>query len=222
MDERLRICLWMVGGGGLGAILGGTFGALTGVLHAQSGGAAGTGFGRRVADAFARTAEEEVSPARRAAMSGAADGFLFLGLLGLVAGALLGASGRSADELLLPALGGAMVLVGGAVFFGVLALAMTRIGVWAVIDVFACGLLGSLLAGILLGADRCLLGTLPGLLIGLIFSFLRGRYAPTFRPPQVGKPVARFRSDAETDITGPPHHRPGRDAFRQPDASDEQ
>jgi hypothetical protein len=221
MDERLRICLWMISGGGLGAVLGGAFGALTGALYAQSGGAAGTGFGRRVADSFARTAEEEVSPVRRAALIGAADGFLFLGIVGALAGVLLATVGH-ADPLQLGTVAlGSTLLVGMAAFFGVLAYGMARNGVWAVLWVFAGGLLGSFLAGVLLGADNCLVGTIPGLLSGLIFSLARGLYAPTFRSPRIGKPAARLRADTETDITGRPPHRPGDDTFRKPDAGDE-
>ena len=222
MDERLRLCLWMVSGGGLGAVLGGAFGALTGALYAQSGGAAGTGFGRRVADAFARTAEKEVSPVRRAAITGAADGFLFLGIVGMLAGVLAATVGHADPRWLGMAALGSALLVGTAAFFGVLAYGMARNGVWAVIWVFAGGLLGSFLAGILLGADRCLLGTIPGLLAGLICSFVRGTYAPTFRSPKIGKPVPRLRSDAQTDITGPPHRHSDGDAFRKPGSSPEE
>jgi hypothetical protein len=125
MDERLRICLWMVGGGAVGLVLGGVFGGLTGALFAQSGHTAGTGLARRIADSFARTAEHELSPLRRAVLIGATDGILFLGILGLIAGVLLGMSGRSADELLLPALVGSVALVGGAIIFGMLAYVLT-------------------------------------------------------------------------------------------------
>ena len=220
MDERLRICLWMISGGGLGAVLGGAFGALTGALYAQSGGAAGTGFGRRVADAFVRTAEEEVSPLRRAALTGAADGFLFLGIVGTVAGVLIATVGHADPRWLGSVALGSALLVGTAAFFGVLAYGMARNGVWAVLWVFVGGLFGSLLAGILLGADHCLVGTIPGLLTGLIFSFVRGLYAPTFRSPRLGKPTSRLRSDAETDITGRPHRRSEDGTFRKPDPGD--
>lgn len=221
MDERLYICLGMVSGCALGSVLGGVFGGLASALYAQSGGSAGTGFGRRVADAFARAEERELSPVRQAAISGAADGILFLGLLGVVVGALLGMSGRPAGELLLSAGVGSAVLVGGAAFFGVLAYSMARNGVWAVLYVFAGGLLGSFVAGILLGADNCLLGTIPGLLAGQTLSLVGGRYAPTFRSPHVGKAVPRRRSNTKTDITGPLHRHPGADAFRKPDPSKE-
>ncbi|HEY7428953.1 MAG TPA: hypothetical protein VH682_32280 [Gemmataceae bacterium] len=220
MDERLGISLWMVSGGGLGTVLGGVFGGLAGALYAQSGGAAGTGFGRRVADAFARAEGRGLSPVRQAAICGAADGVLFLGLLGVLAGTLLGLSGRPVGELLLPAGVGSVVLVGGAVFFGVLAYGMARNGVWAVLYVFAGGLLGSFAAGILLGADNCLLGAIPGLFAGLALSLVGGRYAPTFRSPRVGKAVPRLHSNTETDITGPPHRHPDPDAFRKSAPSD--
>lgn len=221
MDDRLWICLWMVGGGGLGAVLGGAFGALTAVLYAQSGGAAGTRLARRLVENFLDTRERQPASTSCAALIGAVDGFLFLGLLGLVAGALLGVSGRAPGELLLPFAVGSVLLVGGAAFFGVLAYSLARNGFWAVLCIFAGGLLGTFLAGIQLGADHCLLGTVPGLFLGMLVSFLRGRYAPTFRSPHVGKSVPRPRSDSETDITGPSPFHPGSDALRKPDSADD-
>jgi hypothetical protein len=220
MDDRLWICLWMIGGGGLGAVLGGAFGALAAVLYAQSGGAAGTRIARRIVENFLDTAERQPSSAGRAALIGAADGVLFLGLLGLLAGALMRVSGRAADELLLPFVVGSVLLVGGAAFFGGLAYSLSRNGLWAVLCIFAGGLCGTFLVGLRLGADNCLLGTIPGLLVGLILSLIQGRYAPTFHSPHVGKPSLRPRSDNEIDITGPPHLRPGSDAFRKPDADE--
>jgi hypothetical protein len=220
MDERLRISLWMVGGGGLGSVLGGVFGALAGALYAKSGGAAGTGFGRRVADAFARAQGRGLSPIQQAAITGTADGFVFLGIVGTLAGVLLATVGRADPRWLEVAALGSALLVGGAAFFGVLAYGMARNGVWAVLYVFAGGLLGSFLAGIVLGADNCLLGTIPGLFAGLMLSLIGGRYAPTFRSPRVGKTVSRLRSNTETDITGPPDRHPDANAFRKPDRSD--
>lgn len=224
MDERLWICLWMIGGGGLGAVLGGAFGALTAVLYAQSGGAAGTRLARRIVENFVETSERQFSATGRAALIGAVDGFLFLGLLGLVGGAMMGVSGRATSELLLPFAVGSVLLVGGAAFFGGLAYSLARNGLWVrvILSVFAGGSLGSFLAGIFLGADNCLLGTILGLLVGLMVSFIRRLYTPTFRSPQVGKPSLRQRSDTDTDITGSPHFRPGSDAsssdaLRKPD-----
>jgi len=217
MDERLRISLWIVSGGGLGVVLGGAFGGLAGMLHARSGHSAGTGFGRRVADAFARTAEREPSPIRHGAITGAADGVLFLGLSGLLAGAFVAiVADADARWLIFAALSSAL-LVGGASLFGVIGYGLARNGVGSVVYVFAGGLLGSLIAGKLLGANLCLVGTVPGLLAGLALSFVARLYAPAFRPPQVGKAAPRLRSDAETHITGSPHPRQDNDSFRQPD-----
>ncbi len=126
MDDRLRICLWMVGGSGFGGLLGGVFGALAAALYARSGGAAGTRLARNVVGNFLQSGEREPSPTFHAAIIGAVDGFFFLGILGLVAGTLLGKSGRTANELLLPMMVGSVFLVGGAVFFGTLTYALTR------------------------------------------------------------------------------------------------
>lgn len=220
MDERLWICLWMIGGGGLGAVLGGAFGALTAVMYARSGGAAGTRLARRIVENFLETTEGQPSTIGRAALIGAADGFVFLGLLGLVTGALMGVSGRATSELVLPFAVGSVLLVGGAAFFGGLAYSLARNGLWAILCVFAGGFLGTFLAGIFLGADNCLLGTVPGLLAGLMLSFIRNLYTPTFRTPQVGKPGLRPRSHPDTDITDSPHFRSGSDAFRKSDGDE--
>ena len=224
MDDRLRIGLCIVGGGAFGAVLGGAFGGLTAALFAQSGGAAGTGFGRRVADAFARTSLHPPSPLRRAALIGAADGFLFLGLLGIVGGALVGASGRAADEVLMPALAGSVILVGGAIFFGTLALAMSH-SARTVGNVVAGGLLGAFVAALTMGADRLLVGVAPGLLVGLVYSLLYSlaarRYAPTFQPPRIGETIPRNHTDSETDITETPHMHSDEDSFRKPDSFEE-
>lgn len=215
MDERLRICLWLVSGGCLGIVLGGVFGGLTGVLTVRDGRAAGTGFGRRVADAFARTAQQEASPVRQGAITGAADGVLFLGIVGLVSGAFVAIVG-DADPRWLPfAALASTLLVSLAAFFGVLAYAMSG-GVRTFGSILAGGLLGAYLAGFLLGADRLLLGVVPGLFVGLLLSFAVRRYAPTFRPPSVAKTLPHVRADA--DIRTAPHFRPDADSFQKPDA----
>ncbi len=222
MDERLRIGLWIVSGAGGGSLLGGAFGALTGALFAQSGRMAGTRLGRQVVEAFVRTGERELSPVAQGAVVGAADGVLFLGTLGLVGGALLGLGGREVGELLVPAALGSLLLVGAAAFFGVLAYGMTRHGMRAVLLVFVAGLLGSFVAGVLLGADRCLLGTIPGLAVGLVLSFVTRRYTPAFRPPRVREAAPRRRADARTDITGTPPPHPDTDFFRPTDSFEEE
>jgi hypothetical protein len=175
MDDRLRISLWMVGGAGLGGVLGGVFGAVTGWLYWKSGRAAGTRFGLAVAESFARAADGEMSHAGRGAIAGAADGILFLGSLGTLSGLLLAVSRRGETPFLVPAVLTGLVLLGGALFFGVLAYGMVRNGVRAVIGVFAGGVLGSVGAIVWLGTDYFLLGVLPGLVAGLLLSFVPGR-----------------------------------------------
>jgi hypothetical protein len=219
MDERVRISLWVLCGGGLGAILGGAFGALTGALYAQSGRAAGTGLGRRVADVFTRAGERPASAVQHAALTGAADGFLFLGIMGALTGAGVAIFGAASPRWLAPAALGAALLVGAAAFFGVLAYAMAHNGVRAVLHVFAGGLLGAFLASTLLGADRCLLGAVPGLAAGLTLSFVMRRYAPAFQPPSVGAATPRRRMDSSTDLTRPYH---GEQSFRRPDDFEEE
>jgi hypothetical protein len=199
MDERLRICLWMLGCGGIGAVLGGAFGALTGYLYNEGGGAAGTRFGRWVADSFTHTAEQEPSPAWYAVLVGAADGFLFLGVLGLCAGVGVALIGQADPSGLGMAAVGSALFVGLAVFFGTLAYAMTRYGTRALLFILAGGLFGSLIAGSLLGFNDCLFGTLPGFLLGLALTFVTRRYAPTFRPPNMREPVSHSLADSPTD-----------------------
>jgi hypothetical protein len=191
MDERLRICLWLVSGCCLGIVLGGVFGALTGIWTVRDGRAAGTGFGRRVAESLARTARHEMSPLRLGALTGAADGVLFLGIVGLATSAFV-AIVAGADLRWLPfAALAATLLVSLAAFFGVLAYAMNG-GVRTIGTILAGGLLGAYLAGFLLGADRLLLGVVPGLFVGLLLSFAARRYAPTFRPPRVPSDADSF------------------------------
>jgi hypothetical protein len=221
MDDRLRICLWMVGGGGLGSLLGGAFGGLTGALFAQDGRAAGTGLGRRVADAFTADAEHPLSPIRRGALVGAIDGTVFLGVLGLVGGILLGLSRRATHELLVPAVVGSAILVGGAACFGMLAYAMSS-GPRAFGGIILGGLVGAFVAALTLGVNHVLFGVVPGFFVGLLCSHAVGRYAPRFHAPQIGKKLRSPRSDSETDITQPPHLPPDTDLFSRPDSFEEQ
>jgi hypothetical protein len=222
MDERVRISLWLVGGGGLGALLGGAFGALTGALYWNSGRSAGTRFGHAVADSFARAAGREPSRLRRGAIVGAADGVLFLGALGILAGGLgaAGPSGGSVRWLASVMLTGLLLVIGG-VFFGLLAYALVRNGTWAVVAMFAGGVLGAVGSIGLLGPDYFLLGVLPGLFAGLLFSFRVRRWAPTFRPPWLGARAPRSRPDADTDITGPPRRSEGPDSIRKAEPEEE-
>jgi hypothetical protein len=220
MDDRLRICLWMVGGGGVGAVLGCAFGALTAALYARSGGGAGTGWARRLADAFLNAESHQPSPTSRAAFVGALDGFVFLGILGLVGGALLGLSGQSAGELLVPMMVGSLLLVGGAVFFGTLAYALTYYGRECFYG-SGGGILGCLLASSLFGSGYGPLGLVPGIIFGLILGRTVRRYSPKFQPPHFENSILRSRSEANSEITEPPPSRTNDEFFPKPDAHEE-
>jgi hypothetical protein len=223
VDERLRISLWMVSGGGLGTALGGAFGGLAGALYAKHGGAAGTAFGRKVADAFARTAERKPSPIRQAAITGAADGVLFLGIVGTLSGAGVAIIGNAPLRWLGVAALGSASLVGGAAFFGLLAYATTRHSAQEFLGALAGGVVGALLAARLLGSIYGPLGLVPGLLVGKgLAGMLRRRYAPRFHPPRAGKVAPRPPTDAGTDITGAPHSRPDNDSFHKPGLFEEE
>jgi hypothetical protein len=220
MDERLRICLWMVGGGVLGSVLGSAFGALTAALYERSGGAAGTGLARRVAEALLDTAVHPPSSTGRAALVGATDGFFFLGTLGLLGGVALGMSGRSANELLMPILMGSLLLIGGAIFFGTLAYALTYHGALFLYGLVGC-IVGCLLAMSFLGSGYGPIGAVLGLLIGHILCRALRRYSPKYHSPCVGKTMPPTRSDADIDITSSPPSHANDDFFRKPDSYEE-
>lgn len=219
MEERLRICLWMVGGGVLGGLLGSAFGGFTGAFNALDGRAAGTRLARRVANTFLDAAERPSSHVRRAALVGALDGLIFLGVVGLVCGILVGMSDRAAHELLVPVVLGSTLLVVAAAGFGTLAFAMSH-GPRTFGSVISGGLLGAFVAAWMLGVDHLLLGVVPGFLVGLLVARAASRYAPKFHPPQIGKTARSPRSDGKSDVT-PPHARPDGDFFSRPDSFEE-
>ncbi len=217
MDERLRICLWMIGGGVFGCVLGSVFGALAAaLLHERCGEMAGTRMARRMVENFLRMGERQPLQMSRAALIGAADGFLFLGTLGLVCGALLGVSGRAADGLLLPMVAGSALLAGGAIFFGTLAYALTY-HTAEVLHAVAGSFLGSYLAVTLLGPDYGPAGLIPGLCLGLFLCHAVRRYSPRFQPPRIEKTPSPPCSRVDTNIIGPPPSSQDDDYFRKPD-----
>ncbi len=211
MDERLRISLWMLGGGGFGGVLGIIFGALAAALYERNGGVAGTRLARTLVENFLKSGDHQPSPTFHAAIIGAADGFFFLGGIGLVAGALVGKSGRPTDELLLPMMAGSLLLVGGAIFFGSMAYALHHRAA-QVLSIFASGLLGGLLASKLFGSDFAI-GVGAGAVIGVFLCRALNPYSPKFTPSRVGETVSKPRSNPGTDITRSPTTRQNEDFF---------
>src|SRR6266852_4670532 len=101
MDERMRIffCV-LAGAAGLGAV-GAAFGALARVVFLASGKAAGSRIGAAAVRILANVFGMELSETARSAVSGGTDGACFLGLLGAVAGAVVGYRGPSETPILL-------------------------------------------------------------------------------------------------------------------------
>src|SRR3954465_10633708 len=88
MDERLHAFLWILGSFGVGGALGAGFGAVAGALYWRSGGASGTRLALRLVEKGGRFAERDLPRPAKGALVGAVDGFLFLGTLGTVFGAV--------------------------------------------------------------------------------------------------------------------------------------
>jgi hypothetical protein len=166
MDERMRIffCV-LAGAAGLG-VVGGAFGALARVLFLASGRAAGS----RVGAAAVRVLEDvfgmELSETARGAVSGGADGACFLGVVGALAGLLVGFRGPSETSVLLYIVLGALVLAGAAVVFGVGGYVLAHSGVSIIGFLFVGGILGAILGSWVGGTDGLLVGTLGGAMLG--------------------------------------------------------
>src|SRR5437899_4331927 len=94
MEERLRIVLWTLAGGGFSGAVGLWFGALAAAMAWRHGQAGGGRMGRAVAEAFVRLRGRPLSEAASAALVGAAEGAGFLGALGAIAGFVAGNSGQ--------------------------------------------------------------------------------------------------------------------------------
>ena len=111
MGDPLVTFAWTLGGGLALAILGGFFGALARWFSWKRGDSTGTGLGRRVARALARLASEEPSPGAMNVISGAVDGAMFLGLIGVVVGLLAREVGHAPADWLVPLFLGCLFLI---------------------------------------------------------------------------------------------------------------
>src|SRR2546422_812187 len=129
MEERQRLFLALVLGGGLFALLGAAFGAVVGAVTWTSGRAAGTALGLAVARLYARASEKPLSRGVQGMIVGGVDGFVFLGVVGILLAAVGAAYGRPRWEMVHPTGTAAAALAAGAVFFGLLAFGMVKGGV---------------------------------------------------------------------------------------------
>ena len=175
MDNRLGIFLWTLAGAFSFALLGGLFGSLAGWLSARHGSASGSVLGRRAADALARLLERDLTEAGRAALVGGADGALFLGLIGTFIGLIAGQRDEAPAAWLVPAFAILLLLVVGAVFFGLLAYGLVRLRVGSVLGVFLGGISGALFTAHSIGTAHIVPGAVVGLLLGVLVSCLLPR-----------------------------------------------
>jgi hypothetical protein len=172
MDERVRTFLLLLGSGAFLGLLGALFGAITGAVYWCSGRAAGTAAGLGVARAFDRASGRRASRLARGLMIGAVDGFLFLGVLGVALGVVLVRGGYARGEVLLPLALAALLIVLGAVGFGLLAYGLARAGVRSLAIVFVGAGLGCFSGFYLDGWTGLLTGCLLGVLFGNVASLL--------------------------------------------------
>jgi hypothetical protein len=200
MDERLRVFLWIAGGGAFFAVLGAGFGGLAGALYWRGGRTAGTGLGLAVARAFDRAAGQSMSRTARGAITGAVDGFLFLGLLGLALGALAVYSGKVRPSVVGPVVVGALLLAAGALFFGGLAYAITRTGVLGVASLFAGAATGALVGFSLAGPHGLMIGLVAGVLLGSLAGLVLRRPGAPLHSPAWDQDLP----EAETDLPARP------------------
>jgi hypothetical protein len=183
VDPKAQAFLWILGSAGFFAALGAVFGAVTGALYWKSGRASGTALGLGVAERFERAARRRPSPARKGALVGAVDGFFFLGVLGVLVGAVAAYHVQPPAGLLWPLARAGLYLGGAAVGFGVLAAVFVRNGVWAVAPACAAGLLGAFAGHRLAGETGLMLGAVLGLVGGAVAaSALRRPFSPPRGP----------------------------------------
>ena len=170
MDERFRIFFCILGGAAGFGLIGAVFGALARALFHASGKTSGTGIGAAAVRGLEHLRGEDLSEWSRARVSGAADGAVFLGVLGGLLGAYAGYQGPEEMPLLLDALLGAAVLALAAVLFGVTGYVMAGTGVRVVALLFVGGILGALAGAVAAGPDGLIVGTLAGAFLGIAVS----------------------------------------------------
>ncbi len=165
--------LWILACGAFGAGLGAAFGAVVGALTWGEGRAAGTFLGLRMVRAFERATASELTPGKKGALIGGTDGAAFLGVVGVLVGALVARS-PDAGNVLGPAAVAMILLVGGGLLFGLMAYALLRTGVRAVVPLFAGAMLGAAIGLYLRRIDALFTGLLLGLAAGTFVAFLIG------------------------------------------------
>ncbi len=172
MDRGLVIFLGAAAGLVLLGLLGAAFGAITGAVARRNGTRPGTPVGAAVLRAFTRVADRPPTPGWAGAIVGGADGFVFLGGVGLALGLAAGCSDRLSLQAVAVVFLAAVLLAGGALFFGVMAYGLIAARVRAVGGI-ALGCLVGAVGGFFLAREGgILLGVLAGAVVGVIVATL--------------------------------------------------
>ncbi len=175
VDEQLRDFGRVLACGGFFGLLGFAFGGLAGHVAWKGGRPAGSAAGLAVANAVARVTRRQATPAWTGTLVGAVDGLFFLGLLGTMTG-LCAVRVRVDWAVAGRVAGGALLLAGGALFFGWLAIGMIYGGARAFAGVFAGGVVGAASGAALGRTDGLLIGAVGGVLAGTLLGVVnRGK-----------------------------------------------
>ena len=161
-DEKLRVFLWALGGAGFLFVLGGGFGAITGVVARKHGRAPGSIIGVTFARAVARASQQQLSDTMTGVLVGGCDGAVFLAVIGALVGTLAGLYSTMQASVVLYLCGGTTLLVVAALFFGLLAHGLLRSGIWCLGGICCAALLGAMVGNMLAGSDGVFYGIAGG------------------------------------------------------------
>src|SRR5581483_4719840 len=175
MDEPLILLAWTLGGTVAFGLLGALFGGLSSWLSWRAGHASGSIIGRRVAEALSRLREDELTPAQKGTLIGAADGGFFLGLIGTGVGLIASRRGEAPEAWLVPLFWITLALLGGALFFGGLAAGIVRLQLRAVVAVSVGGVSGAMLAARYASVVHIVPGAVLGILAGVLVAAILPR-----------------------------------------------
>lgn len=175
MNAELHAVTWTVGGAASFSLIGGLFGALAGGLSWRNGNATGSFIGTRLARAIQRVVERDLTPTQKGIIVGAADGAVFLGIVGILVGLIAHFSGEEPSRWLWPTFLLVMALLSGAVLFGLLAYGILHLKVHSIFTISVGGLIGGSITALNMGAEHIVPGAVAGMIVGSLLYYLISR-----------------------------------------------
>jgi hypothetical protein len=173
MSDTTRFFLWLVASGFFFAVLGLLFGAVTAYLKEHAEQASGSLLGRSVAHAFNRISEEPLPPRTQNVLAGAADGFVFGAVVGLLIGWWAAWPGHDEWARLRWCFGGGLALVLGALMLGLAARGLASSEAIVMVGLFVGGMVGALAGYFFAHGDGLMVGLLAGSTVGASVTFRR-------------------------------------------------